>query len=149
MIGAGWKGVAVNEPWLYNAVEGSDGVQRWGTNRVAGYWNIGSISNPNYEELFYFTLDEDTMSECTLMPRDSGGPTMIEVQGQLRTIGIHHSLDHQATHPAGIGASGLDIRLYRYQEWIQDVLINDGVGGDLLNVIRATLSNGSQPVAPQ
>lgn len=42
-----------------------------------------------------------------------------------------------------LGASDLDIRLYRYQEWILDVLINDGVGDDLLSVVRAIVSRVS------
>lgn len=135
ILGAGYKGTAVNQPWVYDKVLNSQGVVRWGTNEVE---SIDRTQGPGWGEIFErfsFGMNEDTNHESGCLEMDSGGPSLIYDSG-YKVIGVHQ-LGGAGQHPAGFtDGGGADIRICIYQDWIESFIGGDSNQGHFLALAR-------------
>ncbi|GIV02247.1 MAG: hypothetical protein KatS3mg015_1077 [Fimbriimonadales bacterium] len=126
LVGYGNTGVWNGSQWSYTS---SYGTKRFGTNRMtfAQFVNLGSIQG------FFLIGDFDgngvdtwgdggpLQTEVTLGSGDSGGPTLMLVNGRYQVIGIHSWIGSVSggPPPPQYGSVFGDIRVAAYASFIQ------------------------------
>ncbi len=106
LAGFGESGVGQTQPDEYPR-----GVGRYGTNVIDS-----SIAG--------FLVSDFDFGDVTVTLGDSGGPTFMRIDGELRIVGIHAGMtDNDGDGVFGeYGDSCYDIRVAAYMDWINQVL---------------------------
>lgn len=126
VLGAGWRGIPVQNAGAWKFEDDSEGDVRMGTNTVD--YGIPAGWDPEAQGGLRFTMDypnEVSPDECCVGPRDSGGPTLIWANGAWRSIGLHVLQDgNPIANWGGYGSGWIDQRLYPSRNWIQSIIGN-------------------------
>jgi hypothetical protein len=113
----------------------ADGKKRGATNTVDAV----------DDDWIYFTFDEGddaTDLEGVSGPGDSGGPALVNVDGQLRTIGVSVFSDGKGRGPGRYGVGEVYARVSTHRDWIESV-----IAGKTSDVEVALGPGGSERVA--